>query len=88
MAYLFEVGQVVATPEVAEYVTPAEFAEMLHWHRSGKWGSVPPEDARENDLSVKEGYRILSAYPIRGKTIWLITEADRSSSCFLFPDQY
>ena len=91
--YLFEVGQVVATAAVAEFCTQTEFLEMLDKHRSGEWGQVPPEDAKENDLSVKEGYRILSAYDVRGKTVWLITEAQddngrRQSSTFLYPDEY
>jgi hypothetical protein len=56
---------------------------------TGDWGEVPPDDARENNLSVKEGYRILSAYRLNTQTkLWLITEADRSVTTFLLPDEY
>lgn len=65
-----------------------EMMVLLSKHASGDWGIVSKEDATENDLSVKEGYRILSAYMIAGRKIWIITEADRSSTTFLFPEEY
>jgi len=61
---------------------------LLQRHASGDWGVVSKEDAKENDFSVKNGYRILSAYMLSERKIWLITEADRSSTTFLFPEEY
>jgi len=51
---------------------------------------VPPEDARENRFGVEHGFRVLSSYPVGGDggRLWIITEADRSSTCILRPDEY
>jgi hypothetical protein len=33
--------------------------------------------------------RVLSSYPTAfGEKLWVITEADRSSTCILLPDEY
>lgn len=61
----------------------------LRRHAYGDWGDVPPEDWEENELSLKEGYRILSSYTDRlGIRFWIITEADRSATTILLPDEY
>ncbi len=58
-------------------------------HQSGDWGTVGEDDAEENDLSVREGFRILSAYRTsQGEKIWVITEADRSPTTILLPNEY
>jgi len=90
---LFELGQVVGTPEALQALAPERVLEILARHLSGDWGELSEVDKKENDLSVREGFRILSAYWIdeadqsKGK-VWVITEADRSSTCILEPDQY
>jgi hypothetical protein len=44
-------------------------------------GEVDPEDARENELSLKHGWRLLSAYTLgTGIKVRVITEPDRSST--------
>jgi hypothetical protein len=56
-------------------------------HQSGDWGEV--EDPRENDLALKEGAGILSIYRSKaGERFWIITEADRSATTFLYPHEY
>ena len=87
---LFSLGRVVATPGVLEhFVTSAiDPASYIHRHQCGDWGEVDREDARENDLSVLNGFRVLSAYTIAGKRVWIITEADRSITTLLFPEEY
>ena len=58
-------------------------------HLSGDWGDHSDEDRRENDLSLREGFRLLSAYTTRhGTQFWIITEADRSVTTFLLPEEY
>ncbi len=58
-------------------------------HRSGDWGELDEHDQRENELSVREGFRILSAYRTRRHArLWIITEADRSSTTILLPEEY
>ena len=92
MAALFDLGAVVATPGALEVLTSAATspAALLERHAGGDWGEVPPEDARENARSLKYGWRVLSSYPVGedGERVWIITEADRSSTCLLLPEDY
>jgi hypothetical protein len=58
-------------------------------HVGGDWGEVCPEDASANDEARMTGERLLSSYRLRsGTRIWIITEADRSSTCILLPEEY
>lgn len=61
---------------------------LLARHQEGDWGDVPPEDARENARSVEYGWRVMSSYEVAGEKLWIITEADRSSTCVLLPSEY
>lgn len=89
----FLLGQVLATPSVLEDVPPQRLIECLARHARGDWGDVCPEDARENDFSSHNDFRILSSYlidpdqPNQGK-FWIITEADRSATVALKPSEY
>jgi len=68
----------------AQFVT-----DSLIRHRKGDWGNLTDEDKKENELSLSAGYRLLSAYEVKGlPRIWIITEADRSATTILFPDEY
>jgi hypothetical protein len=63
--------------------------EFLAKHQAGDWGELCEEDIRENDFSVLNGFRILSAYRTRNDVkIWVITEADRSATTLLLPEEY
>jgi len=87
----FPLGKVVATPGALEALQrnlqrPIEF---LARHIRGDWGDVPYEDKLANRRALLDGSRIFSAYSLRdGTRIWCITEADRSSTCLLLPDEY
>lgn len=88
---LFSVGQAVATPGalVALFEAKVTAASLLDKHTSGDWGEVCKRDAAENDTAVTNGLRILSSYNITPATrIWVITEADRSSTTLLLPEEY
>ncbi len=88
---LFTLGAVVATPgALAALDQHAIHAwTLLARHESGDWGEVPPGDWSENDWSVANGFRILSSYSLGADTrIWIITEADRSVTTVLLPDEY
>lgn len=97
-APLFPLGQVVATPGALDASSgPLHFVGLLARHVRGDWGCVDPEDAAANDEAVREGSRVLSAYPIDpakpcagyGKNcLWIITEADRSATTILLPGEY
>ncbi len=88
---LFPLGEVYLTIGAREALeesnqTPNEF---LAKHQSGNYGDICKDDWDENDLSLKEGFRILSSYKTsKDVKLWLITEADRSSSCLLLPEEY
>lgn len=91
MAALFPLGRLVATPgaiallrHAGEDLLPA----LLERHRTGDWGEVPPEDARENEVSVRHGFRIISSYRVDGERLWVITERDRSATTLLLPSEY
>lgn len=76
--------------QMQEYPHFARFVnESIRRHLKGDWGDMDTEDKQENALSLKEGYRLLSAYEGRGlPKIWIITEADRSATTVLFPEEY
>ena len=90
----FPLGRLVMTRGVndlvAEDMAFAKFVtESLNRHVKGDWGELGDEDKQENELSLKEGYRLLSAYEGKGlPKIWIITEADRSATTILFPEEY
>ena len=87
----FSLGQVVSTPGALDALARAgqDAWQFIGRHAAGDWGELDDHDRRENELSVKEGSRILSAYHLKdGTTIWIITEADRSSTTILLPEEY
>ncbi len=85
---LFSLGRVVATRNACSALTTEEIAAALARHAAGDWGELPPEDWQENELSLKEGFRLLSAYKARDQKFWVITEADRSVTTILLPEDY
>jgi hypothetical protein len=88
---LFTLGQVVATPGALAALEKAgqQPGDFLSRHISGDWGDVPPEDVKENEFSLKHGFRLLSAYHTSaGDKLWVITEGDRSSTSLLLPEEY
>lgn len=93
----FAIGKLVATPGAREALkrNGQYFSELLAMHMAGQWGDVPAEDARLNDAGVSNEddpdlrTRVLSAYVLKdGTRVWFITEADRSSTCALLPEEY
>ena len=91
MKPLFTLGQVVATPSALAAFEKAsqQPGDFLSRQVIGDWGEVPPEDIQENEFSLRHGFRLLSAYRTNvGDRIWIITEANRSSSCILLPEEY
>jgi len=87
----FPLGRVVATPGALSAFEKAEQlpAAFLDRHVHGDWGDVPEEDKQENERSVEQGLRILSAYTTSaGDKIWILTEADRSATTLMLPEEY
>ena len=85
----FPLGQIVATPNALAQITQDDITAALLRHVIGDWGDVEAEDKLANDCAVVEGTRILSAYrAANGTQFWIITEAGRSSTTILLPEDY
>jgi hypothetical protein len=88
---LFPLGQIVATPGALAALEKAGQGpqEFLARHASGEWGDLCEEDRKENQFSLKHGFRLLSAYHTNaGEKIYVITESDRSVTTVLLPENY
>jgi hypothetical protein len=87
----FNLGRILITPGAAEAFEESGQMpnEFLNRHARGDWGDLSEDDRLENEFSVIEGLRILSAYrTTMDVTVWVITEADRSRTTILLPDEY
>lgn len=95
----FPTGRLLMTPGAIEACKEAAggdlllggviASELLERHRSGDWGELCEEDKKENELSIEKGFRILSKYFLKTKqALYIITEADRSSTTILLPEEY
>lgn len=87
----FSLGQVVGTHGAIDALNDADQDpnEFIQRHVRGDWGDLDEEDKQENEYSVENGFRILSAYHTsRNVKIWIITEADRSVTTLLLPSEY
>jgi hypothetical protein len=78
-------------------------ATLLNLHVHGDWGDCGPKDAVQNELAIVRQRQLISIYRLvdgtklaatpRLKridlpTIWIITEADRSATIILRPQDY
>jgi len=90
----FSMGRIVLTRGVYDWtVVKGDFAHFvtssLKRHTRGDWGNLSPEDKQRNEAALKDGLRLLSAYEHWSlPKIWIITEADRSATTVLFPEEY
>ena len=87
----FRLGKLVATPGALDALTEAAQHPMhfISRHLQGDWGDCCSEDLQANEDALKNGARLFSVYKTaKGIKIWIITEADRSSTCVLLPEEY
>ena len=87
----FELGQIRATPGALKAIQESgeDALSFFARHARGDWGVVYAADKDANDRALIDGERLVSAYILKsGEKIWLISEADRSASTFLLPDEY
>ena len=87
----FPLGRTVITPGAQEALEIAgqTAIEFLRRHMSGDWGELSDADVKENELSLQKGFRLLSRYETtKGERLWIITEADRSATTILLPNEY
>jgi hypothetical protein len=85
----FPLGKTVITSNALACLHLADVNHAIVRHARGDWGNVCSEDRAENELSLREGFRLLSSYTDRkGIKFWVITEADRSVTTVLLPEDY
>ena len=86
---LFPMGHLLATPGALEMIDGDELINALERHLRGDWGDVCDADRTENNRALKYGRRLLSAYhTAKDVKFWIITEADRSATTVLLPEEY
>lgn len=85
----FSLGQLLATPAVLERISNDQMLAALNRHARGDWGDVDEHDRQANNTALREGTRLLSSYHTAdGTRFWIITEADRSATTVLLPEEY
>lgn len=87
---LFELGQIVATPAALQAIESGGITplELLQRHVAGDFGDLCVVDVAANFQAIERGLRILSRYAVAGEALYVITEADRTSTCILLVGEY
>ncbi len=91
MVAMFPLGRILATPGVLRALERANQSgvEFLERHAARDWGELDRGDIAENEYSLEHGFRLLSSYTTSvGEKLWIITEADRSVTTLLLPEEY
>ena len=89
---MFEMGLLVITNGINDKLDSVRFSKeitvALHRFTNADWGEMDPEDIEANNEVLRTGERLFAAYQTSEGKIWIITEADRSATTILFPDEY
>lgn len=85
---LFSLGSICITSNAMAQLDPVAVKTALIRHSQGDWGILVAEDAQANNDALTNGSRLLSAYTDDGVKFWIITEADRSVTTVLLPEDY
>ena len=89
---MFEMGLLVITNGINDKLDSVRFSKeitvALHRFTNTDWGEMDPEDIEANNEALRTGERLFAAYQTSEGKIWIITEADRSATTILFPDEY
>ena len=83
-------GRVVATPGALKLLSEIGVHpfDYLARHATGDWGELCAFDRRQNEIALREGLRVLSSYDVLAGRVWIITEADKSVTTILLPEEY
>jgi hypothetical protein len=85
----FRLGHIVTTPNALSELTDEDILMGIQRHQAGDWGDVGTHDREANESALIEGTRLLSVYrSAAGIKFWLITEANRSATTILLPENY
>lgn len=86
---LFRLGKIIATPNALAALFAGDLVIALRRHQAGDWGDVSEHDHHANDRALRDGTRVFSVYhSVAGAKFWVITEADRSRTTVLLPQDY
>ena len=89
MAAKFRLGRLAITPGAQEQLSDEEVAAAFRRHAQGDWGEVDEHDAEQNEWALDNDARIMSVFKASDDTtFWVITEADRSATTILLPEDY
>ncbi len=89
--HLFPLGQIVATPGALAALAKAgqRAEEFLALHATGEWGELSEDDRAENQLGLERGFRLMSSYATNAQEkVWVVTEAARTVTTILLPEEY
>jgi hypothetical protein len=83
-------GKVVATPGALKLLgkSGGHPFDLLVRHATGDWGDLCAFDRHQNQIALRDGYRVLSSYKVPAGRVWIITEANRSVTTILLPEEY
>jgi hypothetical protein len=85
----FRLGKIVSTPNALAHLSQDDILLGIQRHQAGDWGDIPAGNCEANERALIEGTRLWSVYrAANGTRFWLITEADRSHSTVLLPEDY
>ena len=85
----FRLGKIVSTPNALAQLSQDDILLGIKRHQAGDWGEVPVGNSAANERALIEGTRLWSVYrAANGTKFWLITEADRSATTVLLPEDY
>lgn len=86
---IFRLGRVFSSPNALQSLTQEDILKGIQSHQAGDWGDLDAADWDANDRALTQGGRIVSAYTAQsGTRFWIITEADRSVTTVLLPEDY
>lgn len=88
---LFRCGTTVLTPKVIAIAPDVDLVSLLNRHVRGDWGDTDPDGQRANQNALENGFQVLSVYNTSATSegeIWLMTDANRSTTTFLLPSEY
>jgi hypothetical protein len=90
MTVQLPLGRVMATPRALNLLGKigGHPFEYLARHATGDWGELCAFDRRQNEIALREGYRVFSSYEVPTGRVWIVTEADRSVTTILLPEEY
>jgi hypothetical protein len=85
----FRLGKIVSTPNALAQLSQDDILAGIQRHQAGDWGEMDEHDRQENESALQNGFRLISVYRSAGGVkFWLITEADRSVTTVLMPEDY